>query len=84
MVYLEMPSGPFSHIQMEWQIPQWRRWYERVADKRMLVRYDSRGTGLSQRDVTDFSLHSHLLDLQAVWREERVGPLTDIEHFAPA
>ena len=32
----------------------------------MVVRYDSRGTGLSDRDVTDFSLESLMLDLEAV------------------
>jgi class 3 adenylate cyclase len=31
-----------------------------------LVRYDSRGTGLSDRDVTDFSFEAHLGDLEAV------------------
>jgi class 3 adenylate cyclase len=61
-----MPSFPFSHIQLEWQFPGWRRWCERLAEKRMLVRYDSRGTGLSDRDVTDFSLDAVVLDLEAV------------------
>ncbi len=32
----------------------------------MIVRYDLRGTGLSDRDVSDFSLDAQLLDLQAV------------------
>ncbi|UCH86816.1 MAG: adenylate/guanylate cyclase domain-containing protein [Dehalococcoidia bacterium] len=61
-----MPNFPFSHIQLEWQWPGYRRWYEGLADKRMVVRYDSRGTGLSDRDVTDFSLDSLALDLEAV------------------
>jgi len=56
----------FSHIQMEWQWPEWRRWYERLAQKRKLVRYDGRGTGLSERDVSDYSLSARLLDLEAV------------------
>ncbi len=60
------PGLPFSNIQMEWEIPRWRHWNERLAEKRMLVRYDSRGSGLSDREVFDFSLDAMLLDLEAV------------------
>ena len=56
----------FSHIQMEWQIPECRRWYERLAEKRMLVRYDHRGVGLSDRDRTDYSGDTLMLELEAV------------------
>ena len=42
-----------SHIQMEWHVPFFRRWYEPLAAVMMLVRYDPRGFGLSDRDVTD-------------------------------
>jgi class 3 adenylate cyclase len=61
-----MYLGGFSHIQLEWETPAFRRVYERWAQKRMLVRYDSRGCGLSDRDVTDYSLEAHLLDLKAI------------------
>jgi class 3 adenylate cyclase/pimeloyl-ACP methyl ester carboxylesterase len=65
-----MPSA-FSHIQMEWQFPEMRRWYERLAEKRRLIRYDMRGVGLSQRELTfpetpAESLDYLLLDLDAV------------------
>jgi class 3 adenylate cyclase len=63
---VEMPTLPVSHIQGEWQIPEWRRWYEALARTRKVVRYDCRGSGLSDRDVNDFSLDAHLRDLQAV------------------
>jgi len=66
MPLVQMPSFPFSHIQMEWQFPEWRRWYESLAQRRMLVRYDCRGAGLSDRDVSDFSLDAYALDLEAV------------------
>jgi class 3 adenylate cyclase len=42
-----------------------------VAEKRRLVRYDSRGFGMSERNVADYSLEAHILDLEAVI--ERVG-----------
>jgi len=64
LVYL--PDLPLTHIQMEWQLPMCRRWNERLAEKRMLIRYDGRGWGLSQGDVTDYSLDVLMLDLQAV------------------
>ena len=60
------PMTPFSHVQLEWQIPDCRRWYELLAGERMLVRYDGRGTGLSDRDATDYSLNAAVLDLEAV------------------
>jgi len=74
--YVEMPTIPVSHIQMEWQFPQWRRWYESLAQRRMVVRYDCRGAGLSDRDVTDLSLDAQVLDLEAV--VDRLG----LERFA--
>jgi len=63
---VQMPAMAGSHIQLEWQWPEWRRWYERLSEKRMVIRYDFRGHGLSDRDVTDYSLDAHVLDLEAV------------------
>ena len=53
---VQLPSLPHSHIGVEWETPEWRRGYEIAATATTVVRYDGRGTGLSQRDVTDFSL----------------------------
>ena len=69
--FLHMPAPPASHIQLEWQIPEVRKWYERLAERRTLVHYDCRGSGLSEREVGEFSIESHLLDLEAV--VERLG-----------
>jgi len=66
MPLVHMASTGVSHIQLEWQYPEYRRWYERLAQKRKLVRYDMRGHGLSDRDVADFSLEAHVTDLEAV------------------
>ncbi len=63
---VSLPSVPFSHIQLEWDDPEVQVWYQRLAQNRMLVRYDGRGTGLSQRNATDFSLEAQLLELQAI------------------
>ena len=68
---VSMTVYPFSHCQLEWQFPEIRAWVERLAEKRMIVRFDGRGTGLSDRDVADHSLDALVLDLQAV--VERLG-----------
>ena len=81
LVYMEGP--PYSHLQLEWQIPAYRTEYELLAEKRKVVRYDGRGSGLSDREVSDYSHDAHLLDLEAgevdafaVLREflEELGP----------
>ena len=61
-----MPSTPFTHVRLEWEIPECRGWYQRLSRGRRLVRYDSRGFGLSDRRVADISLEAHILDLEAV------------------
>jgi DNA-binding winged helix-turn-helix (wHTH) protein len=66
----------FSHTQLEWQMDECRRWYESLAEKRMLVRFDPRGWGLSDRNVADVSRESALWDLDAV--VDRLG----LEEFA--
>src|SRR3990172_6479765 len=73
---VQMPVLGYSHVQLEWQIPEVRLWYGRVAEKRKLIRYDGRGSGLSERRVTDFSLDAQVLDLEAV--VDRLG----LEGFA--
>jgi class 3 adenylate cyclase len=65
MPVVVMPNIPFGHIQYEWQIPEYREWYQRLAQTRRLIRYDSRGQGLSDRDVTEYSIDTWLLDLEA-------------------
>src|SRR3990172_2084694 len=55
-----------SNIQLEWQIPECRRWYERLAQGRKLIRYDFRGSGLSGRNAASFSVEAQVLDLEAV------------------
>jgi pimeloyl-ACP methyl ester carboxylesterase/DNA-binding CsgD family transcriptional regulator len=60
-----MAGGPWGHVEL-WDVPECRRWYERLAQKRMLVRYDVRGTGWSERDVSDHSLDALVLDVEAV------------------
>src|SRR3990172_10653628 len=48
--------GWFTHLEYEWENPRWRRFYEPMASRFTYIRYDGRGMGLSDRDVTDFSV----------------------------
>jgi class 3 adenylate cyclase len=64
--FVHMPILPWSHIQLEWQDPGFRRYYEREAERKRLIRYDGRGSGLSERNVADYSFDAHMRDLQAV------------------
>ena len=62
-----MPSTPLSHVQLEWGIPRLRELYNRLtAAGHRLIRYDARGTGLSDREAPDWGLDARLLDLEAV------------------
>src|SRR5438067_818727 len=70
------PAMPWSHIQMEWNIPEWREWTEKLMRGTSLVRYDGRGSGLSDRALHDCTLETELLDLEAV--VDRMG----LERFA--
>src|SRR5919199_2683440 len=65
MPLVYMAGGPWGHVEL-WDIPECRRWYERLAKHRMLVRYDVRGTGWSERDVSDHSLDALVADVEAV------------------
>ena len=58
--------GIYSHLEMQWRIPEFRDWYQGLAGKRKLIWYDSRGTGLSERDVSDYSLDGRVHDVSAV------------------
>jgi pimeloyl-ACP methyl ester carboxylesterase len=56
----------FTHLEVDWDSPVWRHWTDAFAQGRTLVRYDPRGSGLSDRTVTDFSLDAWVADLEAV------------------
>ncbi len=65
-VLVQTPLVPYSHVEMEWQNPYLRGWYELLGQFATVVRYDGRGTGLSSRDVADVSLDAQVRDLAAV------------------
>jgi pimeloyl-ACP methyl ester carboxylesterase len=57
-----------SHMALEFQLPFETRWheFETLAAERLVVRFDSRGCGLSDRGVADVSLEARCRDIAAV------------------
>jgi len=64
LAVVQAPPIPFSQVQLGQAIPEDSQWWALSGSRR--VRYDARGTGLSDRDVTDFSLDTMVSDLEAV------------------
>ena len=58
--------GWFTHLELEWRWAAGRAFWERVARRHLLLRYDGRGMGLSQAKVEAFEQEQRLLDLEAV------------------
>jgi class 3 adenylate cyclase len=61
-----MPDPTTSHAELVWQMPHAREWLEALSARRTVVWYDCRGSGLSEREVSDFSLEAMTRDLDAV------------------
>ena len=56
----------YSHVGLEWNVPAMRRWYERMAETRTVVRLDLRGGGLSDHDVAAIGIEEFSQDIDAV------------------
>ncbi len=65
-----------THLEFEWSSPVWSHWWEELAKDHTLVRFDQRGSGLSQRDVAEQSFDTWVSDLGTV--VDHVG----LEQFA--
>jgi pimeloyl-ACP methyl ester carboxylesterase len=63
--------APGSHLEREWEYPEQRAWLERLASNHCLIRFDHRGTGLSDWDV-EISLELAVLDIEAIASRERL------------
>jgi pimeloyl-ACP methyl ester carboxylesterase/DNA-binding CsgD family transcriptional regulator len=55
-----------SHLDYEMQSPLWGPWLSTLGHRHTLIRYDGRGSGLSDRNASDFSLDRCIEDLEAV------------------
>lgn len=74
IAYSSVGNGPpfvkaanwMNHLEYDWQSPVWNHLLHEFASDHQLIRYDERGTGLSDRNVDDLSLDAFVDDLSAV------------------
>lgn len=55
-----------THLEHDNRSPVWRHWLKEFSRNRTFVRYDARGSGLSDRDVNHYSINAWVQDLEAV------------------
>ena len=55
-----------THLEFEWQSPIWSHWWEELSAHHTLIRFDQRGSGLSDWVVEDLSFDAWVSDLEAV------------------
>ncbi len=55
-----------TNLEHDWESPVWKHWLRTLGERFTLVRYDDRGSGLSDRSPGDISLDAWLADLEAV------------------
>jgi pimeloyl-ACP methyl ester carboxylesterase/DNA-binding winged helix-turn-helix (wHTH) protein len=74
LAYATLGDGPplvkaanwLSHLDYDWESPVWRHWLVELSRRFRLVRYDERGCGLSDWDVSRFSFDDWVDDLETV------------------
>ena len=74
IAYAVVGNGPplvkapnwLTHLEFEWSSPIWRHWWEELAKDHSLIRFDQRGSGLSDRSVIEQSFDTWVGDLGAV------------------
>jgi len=55
-----------THLEYDWESPVWRHWLEALSAHHTLVRYDERGSGLSDWEADDLSFEAWVNDLETV------------------
>ncbi len=63
---LVMSATWLTHLDHQWRSPAWQPWLEAFSGKHKLLRYDSRGCGLSDWDADDLSFEAWVRDLETV------------------
>lgn len=74
IAYAAVGNGPplmktghwLTHLEFDWESPVWRHFLHEMATGHRLIRYDKRGSGLSDREVENFSLDAFVRDLESV------------------
>ena len=63
---LIMTATFLRHLEYDWQSPIWQHWLHALARNHTLIRYDERGCGLSDWDVSDISFEAWVRDLEGL------------------
>ena len=63
LVYVE---GAYTHLEIEWELPQYRRYCERLGEFTRLIQFDKRGMGMSDRVPGATTLEERMDDIRAV------------------
>ena len=63
---LVLISGFVSHLEKDWEEPRHARFLERLGSIARLIRFDKRGTGLSDRPAGLPDLETRMDDVRAV------------------
>lgn len=63
---LVLAPGTASHLDLDWEWPARRRFYERLGRFCRLIRFDKRGTGMSDRPGGVATLEERIEDIRAV------------------
>jgi pimeloyl-ACP methyl ester carboxylesterase/DNA-binding CsgD family transcriptional regulator len=74
LAYARLGEGPplvraahwLSHLELDRWSPVWHDFISELSQGRTLIRYDERGTGLSERDVADVSFEAMVSDLERI------------------
>lgn len=65
-VDLVWAPGTASHLELLWELPEAARLYERLSSFARLIRFDKRGTGMSDRPTDVATLEERTDDIRAV------------------
>ncbi len=64
--YIVRVLGHFTHLEVEWEWPDLRCFWEHLAERHTVIRYDGRGMGLSDPYAGEFNEDTRQRDLEAV------------------
>jgi pimeloyl-ACP methyl ester carboxylesterase/DNA-binding CsgD family transcriptional regulator len=59
-------SNWLTHLEYDWESPIWGHWMRFLSGRFRFVRYDERGCGMTDREVTDVSFERSVQDLESV------------------
>jgi pimeloyl-ACP methyl ester carboxylesterase/DNA-binding CsgD family transcriptional regulator len=63
---LVMSATWLTHLEHQWRSLAWRPWLDAFTAEHKVLRHDSRGCGLSDRDARDLSFETWVRDLECV------------------